>query len=202
MSRPRVLDEVSKREICALVTAGMSLNKVADYVGCDRKTIYHERRHDQEFDLRMRRAGMACHLNPLEAMRRAAATHWRAAAWLIERQDRQEAQRRASKAQLSRDELLELGDQVKEIIARATLDPFATPQLQQTIENLFITAVASPTRRRPGPSRQGPTTQESIRFFNERSANRDPQDHSFSPTGTGRGEKLTRPNSTENDQTL
>lgn len=168
MGRPRVLDDVKKREICALVTAGMSLTKVADYVGCDRKTIYRERAQDEEFDQRMRRAGLACNLKPLEAMRRAASTHWRAAAWMIERQDRREAERRANRNRFTKQEVLELADQVKQMVSGATIDPFSGPELEQKIENLFIVAEPGAVRRRPGPKPRGPSVSESIEFLTKR----------------------------------
>lgn len=172
MGRPRVLDEEKKSEICALVTAGMSLTKVADYVGCDRKTIYREREQDEQFDQRMRRAGLACDLKPLEAMRRAASTHWRAAAWMIDRQDRREAERRARNVRFTKQELLELAEQVKQMVSRAALDPFDGPVLVQKIENLFVAAEPGAVRRRPGQEPRGPSVSESIKFLSERWANR------------------------------
>lgn len=66
----------------------MQYYKVARYVGCNYKTIVRERQRDDQFDQQLRRAEMAADLNPLEAMRRAAATHWRAAAWMLERDER------------------------------------------------------------------------------------------------------------------
>jgi hypothetical protein len=40
--RHRVLDDVKRSEICALVAAGRSLRSVASYVGCDRASIRRE----------------------------------------------------------------------------------------------------------------------------------------------------------------
>ncbi|TWT78043.1 hypothetical protein Pla123a_18430 [Posidoniimonas polymericola] len=97
MGRPRVLDEGKQREVCALLTSGMTFGEAAAYVGCCEKTIRREQRRDEDFDERVRRARMAARLGPLQAVRQAAATHWRAAAWLVDRQDRQEERERRAR---------------------------------------------------------------------------------------------------------
>lgn len=148
------MDEGKLREICALATAGMSIAKIAKYVGCDRKTIYNARRENPEFDQRMRRARLSIDLNPREAMRRFATTHWRAAAWVLEREERQEAARRAAlvaerEAQrqarqaehFSRDDLTLLAEQIKQLLGGALLDPFERPHLLDRIDLLFERAI-------------------------------------------------------------
>ncbi|TWT30973.1 hypothetical protein KOR34_43460 [Posidoniimonas corsicana] len=116
MSRPRVLDETKRREVCALLTAGMTLGSAAEYVGCSVKTIRRERDRDDDFDLKVRRAKMAARLGPLQAVRRAAETHWRAAAWLVERQERRDERRRADRRR--RVELERVVGAVKEVVRR------------------------------------------------------------------------------------
>jgi hypothetical protein len=83
--RPRVLDDVKRREICALITAGYDLAGVAQYVGCSRRTIQREILRNEEFSERIRRASLACELEPLNSIRQMARTNWRAAAWYLER---------------------------------------------------------------------------------------------------------------------
>ncbi len=169
MGRAKVLDDVKKREVCALVTAGMSLAKVARYVGCCRRTILNERDRDADFDQRMRRAELAAELSPMEAMRRAASTHWRAAAWMLDRQERRETERRVKPDVFTREELLRLGDEVKRIVSRAVLDPFDGPHIQQKIENLFVAAVPGTVGKRQATSRRGgPTVAESIHSLEQR----------------------------------
>lgn len=94
MARPKVLDDSKRDMICALATAGMRMQGIAEYVGCSVQTITRERRQNEEFEERFRRARAASDLKPLEAMRRASATHWRAAAWMLERSDRRFEERR------------------------------------------------------------------------------------------------------------
>src|SRR5262245_5771312 len=83
--RPRVLDDAKRREICALISAGCGLETAARYVSCSLSTIRRETLRNDDFRQQLRAAEVQAQLNPLRAMQKAAATHWRAAAWLLER---------------------------------------------------------------------------------------------------------------------
>ena len=83
--RPRVLDDGKRREICALVSAGCGLDAAARYVSCSVSTIRREALRNEHFRKELRGAELRSQLDPLRAMRQAACTHWRAAAWLLER---------------------------------------------------------------------------------------------------------------------
>lgn len=85
--RPRILDEAKQREVCALLSAGASRAQAARYVGCAEMTLRREASRSKDFADRMRRAQATASLAPLQAMRNAAANHWRAAAWMLERAD-------------------------------------------------------------------------------------------------------------------
>jgi IS30 family transposase len=85
--RPRALNEVKRREICALVSVGCSLENAARYVGCVPSTIRREARRNREFSDELRRASFTAEITPLQALREAARKYWRAAAWLLERID-------------------------------------------------------------------------------------------------------------------
>ena len=85
--RPRALNETKKREVCALLSAGASMPFAARYVGCSAKTIHNEAQRDKEFGDRLRKSQLVAQLEPLRAVRKKATTHWRAAAWLLERGD-------------------------------------------------------------------------------------------------------------------
>ena len=85
--RPRTLDEVKQREVCALVSAGCSLAGAGRYVNCSVKTIRREAERDPAFGDHLRKSQLAAQLEPLRALRGKANTHWRAAAWLLERVD-------------------------------------------------------------------------------------------------------------------
>lgn len=168
MARPTVLDEVKKSEICALVTAGMPMTRIARYVGHDRKTIYRERQRDAAFDQRVRRAELTTDLAPLQAMRRAAETHWRAAAWIIDRDDRLRAERRATVRQplFTRDDLQQMADDVKRLVERAVLSPFESERLLYQIDSLYLRATPSGGKsRRPARAAEtGPSFEERLQF--------------------------------------
>ena len=83
--RPRALDEIKRREVCALVAAGCSISYAARYIGCKPLTIRREALRNEDFHEQLRQAELRSQLKPLNAMQQAAATHWRAAAWLLER---------------------------------------------------------------------------------------------------------------------
>ena len=163
MGRKRVLDDVKKSEVCALVTAGMSLTKVAYYVGCARRTIQLERQADDEFDRRLRRAAMARDLNPREAMRRFAATHWRAAAWMLEREERQQAAQAqaTSDAQFTASQLQDLADNLKRLLRDSLYDPIVTPLLIVRIERLFAEAMRTADANAGGKALPAPARAES-----------------------------------------
>lgn len=85
--RPRALDDTKRSEICALVSAGYGIEKAADYVGCAPSTVRREALRNPDFHDRMRKAQLTAELDPLRSVRNKAQTHWRAAAWLLERID-------------------------------------------------------------------------------------------------------------------
>jgi hypothetical protein len=85
VGRPRALDDTKRREICALISAGSGVERAASYVGCSTSTIHREAARNAGFDEQLRRAELAAELEPLQLLRKKANTHWRAAAWLLER---------------------------------------------------------------------------------------------------------------------
>ncbi|MCO6048027.1 helix-turn-helix domain-containing protein [Aeoliella sp. ICT_H6.2] len=149
MARPRVLDDVKKGEITALLSAGMSMASIARYVDCDRKTIKRERTVDEDFDLRVRRAEMAVQLKPLQAIQRKADTHWRAAAWLLDRQEKRRLERQArrdaansaDKVTLTRVELVKLAGQVKDAVLCAAVFREDEAYLGRKIDQAFVNLV-------------------------------------------------------------
>jgi hypothetical protein len=83
--RPRALDDAKRREVCALISTGCGIDGAARYVGCSPITIRREALRNPEFHEQLREAELSAQMAPLQAMRNAASTHWRAAAWFLER---------------------------------------------------------------------------------------------------------------------
>ncbi len=121
--RPRALDDVKQREVCALVSAGCSLAGAARYVNCSVKTIRREAERDPAFGDQLRKSQLAAQLEPLRALRGKANTHWRAAAWLLERVDPKQFARYDSKL-LTPEEVGDLLGNIKQTLERALRDPF------------------------------------------------------------------------------
>jgi hypothetical protein len=96
--RERILDDGKQREVCALVSAGCSLQAAASYVECATNTIRREAARNPDFGRRFREAQLQAQLRPLQAMRKAANSHWRAAAWMLERGDPDHFARRPAPA--------------------------------------------------------------------------------------------------------
>lgn len=138
--RPRVLDDVKKREIAALLSTGYSLHSAARYVGCSPKTIRREMERDEEFNERLRKAKLAARLEPLRALRNKASTHWRAAAWLLERIDPEQFARY--------DQRLYRPEEVSDLLAniRATLDHHLKDIPSNIIASLLLSRVQQEAR--------------------------------------------------------
>jgi hypothetical protein len=83
--RQAVLDETARREVLALLSAGISRRNAAYYVGCAPKTIPNTMRRDPEFARQVRRAETHWELGLVHAIRVAGRQSWRANAWLLER---------------------------------------------------------------------------------------------------------------------
>lgn len=148
--RNRVLDEVKRGEICALVTAGCSLRSVANYVGCDRGTIRREEVRNPEFAEQLRRSELEAELHPLRTMQQAAATHWRAAAWILERTRPEQYARSASnlvKMETVHDLMARCLEVIAEELSGSPADEAACRRLTKAIENtcgeLTVAAMAS-----------------------------------------------------------
>ncbi|WP_146452641.1 hypothetical protein [Bythopirellula polymerisocia] len=84
--RPRALaDPFRRREVCSLIGVGAGYDEAARHVGCTVATIRNEAGRDPVFAEQLAAAETAAGLSPLRALRTAANSNWRAAAWLLER---------------------------------------------------------------------------------------------------------------------
>ena len=81
----RIIDASKKDRFCELIRESYSLEEAAEQLDVSLRTVQRERQRDEAFD-RDIRAAQQSHPNPLLLMESAARTHWRAAAWLLERE--------------------------------------------------------------------------------------------------------------------
>ncbi len=128
MPRPRVLDDVKRGQISALVAAGCGLSDAARFVGCSVSTVRREAIRNEDFRRQLRGAEVQMQLDPLRAMRNAAATHWRAAAWLLERTNPERFARRRPEVCSPR----ELHDALDAVIESA-VEEIADPELRDRV---------------------------------------------------------------------
>jgi hypothetical protein len=139
--RPRALDEIKQREICAPVTAGCSICEAARYVGCAPSTIHREAKRNDPFAEKLRHATTYAGLSPLQAMQAASRTHWRAAAWMLERTKPGRFARNRAKG-LSAKQAKELGADLVDILDKENLDPFQQQRLEIKIQTTIECAIA------------------------------------------------------------
>jgi hypothetical protein len=120
--RPRALDEVKRREICALVSAGCAIADAAKYVGCSASTIHREAFRNRQFREQLRRAHLTNELGPLNALRHASHKYWRAAAWLLERTNPQRFAKQPIKI-IKPEHCQEICDLMLDVVKQEVCDP-------------------------------------------------------------------------------
>ena len=91
--RNRILNEQMKVKLCDMVAESSTIEQAAEALDVSVRTVQRERKDDEDFDHELRLALQAAP-DPKKLMESAARTHWRAAAWLLERTDPEHYARR------------------------------------------------------------------------------------------------------------
>jgi hypothetical protein len=162
--RPRKLDEIALREICALVSAGCGIEGAARYVGCAASTVRREALRNDDFGQQLRRAHLTAELAPLNAIREAAKRYWRAGAWLLERTNPQRFARQTL-AFMKPDHLHEYKEILMEIIREETADTATSARIGHRVEALHRQALLEVwvTRHDSCPPRRARKRQSAMR---------------------------------------
>lgn len=85
--RQREFTPEKQTEFCGLVAKGLTVAEAARQIGVSLRTVQREVRCDEDFEHDLCLAQEVAPVNPLKLMQQAAKTHWRAAAWMLERTD-------------------------------------------------------------------------------------------------------------------
>lgn len=89
----RVMTPERCTKFCELISESHTIEEAAEAIGVSIRTIQRERKRDEDFDHEVRLA-LQKTPDPLKLMEQAARTHWRAAAWLLERRNPEEYARK------------------------------------------------------------------------------------------------------------
>lgn len=167
--RPRALNETKCREVCAIVTAGASLKQAAKYVGCSVSTINREAKREESFREQLRRASVAAQLAPLQSLRAAANSHWRAAAWMLERIDPEKfGQRRVN--HFGSKELRALRRDLLAIVR----DEIDHPGIRERMEKRFRATLDYAMRHAWDSTRSGGKLNQAMKYFKKKDAAANP----------------------------
>jgi Helix-turn-helix domain len=145
--RPRTLDDGKRREICALIAGGCGLNDAARYVNCSVSTIRREAERNPDFLAQLRHSEKHARLSPLRAMQQAMGTHWRAAAWFLERAFPDRFARPEPSAFGPR-EAREVMKEIVDLVGTEIRDPFHARRLKKGVRRCFDRCIRTASDRR------------------------------------------------------
>ena len=89
----RIMTPERREKFCELLAESHTIEEASEAVGVSIRTVQRERKRDEDFDHEVLLA-LQKTPDPLKLMEQAARTHWRAAAWLLERQNPEEYARK------------------------------------------------------------------------------------------------------------
>lgn len=89
----RIMTPERQTKLCELIAESHTIEEAAEAVGVSIRTVQRERKRDEDFDHEVLLA-LQKTPDPLKLMEQAARAHWRAAAWLLERQNPEEYARK------------------------------------------------------------------------------------------------------------
>jgi len=152
--RPKALDDNTRKTVSSLVADGVSLREAAHFVDCDPKSIRREAQRNEEFRRELAKARSEACIHPLQTLRQAAKSNWRAALELMNRLDPARSGRQNSSVVTKREANQFLKD-LFQIIENAV----SSPRERRSVYKL-LTVSMPPAMRRHW---QGGTRRENMR---------------------------------------
>jgi IS30 family transposase len=143
VGHPRVLDVAKQSTICALVANGVSVRQAAHFVNCNPKTVRREALRNDDFRLQLDKAISEAGMQPLDTLRRAANSNWRAALCFMERLETLQLVGRNAKI-ITQREANHFAVDLVESIQRAV----SNPSERNDLFNLLSAAMPVAMRRR------------------------------------------------------
>ena len=150
IGRPRVFDDNKRNTILTLVSIGFGLRDAARYAGCSVNTVRREMQRNEKFAQEVQSAEIKAQIGAVQKLREAASTHWRAAAWYLERTNPRRFARPSVRA-FNSDEI----QTVFQDVVSAAAEEIADPELRARVCRRLMLAGAyaaraldsDPTRR-------------------------------------------------------
>ena len=84
MPRPRIMNEMNRAITCDLLANGATLDFIAHFLGCSKRTIQAEARRDPEFRQQIKEADMLGMAAVLQEFMESSSGNWRASKWFLE----------------------------------------------------------------------------------------------------------------------
>ncbi|MBL8826479.1 MAG: hypothetical protein JNM18_05800 [Planctomycetaceae bacterium] len=137
MGRKPLLDDIKRAQVCAILATGGTRSVAANYVGCTAETIRRTAERDPEFREALNRAESQHEIQYLQRIQEATKkdTHWRAAAWVLERTYPDRYATRKPRV-LTIAELTETLDRFAELVAEHVPDLAARQKLLESLTAL------------------------------------------------------------------
>lgn len=127
-----------------MVAAGCTIEAAARYVCCSVVTIRREARRNAQFHEHLRQSRVAAQLSPVRTMREAAASNWRAAAWMLERTEPHRYGKRDPHT-FSEAEIVELLGRVCDAVRRETRDKPTFARIKRRVRAIAQSALRQST---------------------------------------------------------
>lgn len=145
------LDEMKRREVCAILAVGCTRRVAAAYVGCSYSTLWRAAVRDPSFAEQLHRARAQHEIAFLHSIQSAAKKeqHWRAAAWALEHMYPERYARRRGRG-LTSAQVRELLNRFAQFVADEVTDEAAQQRIVRRLRR-FVATLTTRRRARGAP---------------------------------------------------